>query len=188
MESKMNLFILCASNGPHKIDSAFFRPGRLEHPMYVPLLDEPSRLSILRAFFKNSALPPDVDLSLLAKVTHGFSGADLTEICQRTVKLAIRESIQADIWEPREKAEKQEAESGDDSIPDEEDDIELELTAMHFEEAMKYARRSVGDRDIRRYEMFTQVSYPLSLRLCSSLTRLTLEFPQRRVEPQLRGI
>jgi len=39
----------------------------------------------------------DVDISYLAKVTHGFSGADLTEICQRACKLAIRESIEAEI-------------------------------------------------------------------------------------------
>ena len=43
------------------------------------------------------AYPQDVDLGYLAKVTHGFSGADLTEICQRACKLAIRQSIEAEI-------------------------------------------------------------------------------------------
>ena len=41
----------------------------------------------------------------LAKVTHGFSGADLTEICQRACKLAIRQSIEIDIRKQRELAE-----------------------------------------------------------------------------------
>ena len=45
----------------------------------------------------------DVDLDYLAKVTHGFSGADLTEICQRACKLAIRQSIEAEIRAERER-------------------------------------------------------------------------------------
>jgi len=45
----------------------------------------------------------DVDIEYLAKVTHGFSGADLTEICQRACKLAIRESIETEIRRERER-------------------------------------------------------------------------------------
>jgi len=45
----------------------------------------------------------DVDIDYLAKVTHGFSGADLTEICQRACKLAIRESIETEIRRERER-------------------------------------------------------------------------------------
>ena len=49
--------------------------------------------------------PPqqDVDLDFLAKMTNGFSGADLTEICQRACKLAIRESIENEIRRERER-------------------------------------------------------------------------------------
>lgn len=46
-----------------------------------------------------------VDLEYLAKVSHGFSGADLTEICQRACKLAIRQAIEADIRREKERAE-----------------------------------------------------------------------------------
>ena len=45
----------------------------------------------------------DVDIDYLSKVTHGFSGADLTEICQRACKLAIRESIELEIRRERER-------------------------------------------------------------------------------------
>ena len=45
----------------------------------------------------------DVDLDYLAKVTHGFSGADLTEVCQRACKLAIREAIETEIKRERER-------------------------------------------------------------------------------------
>jgi len=96
-----------------------------------------------------------VDLEYLSKATHGFSGADLAEICQRSAKLAIRESIDADIRKARERKEKEDA--GDNMEEDvEEDDPVPEITVAHFEEAMRFARRSVSDGDIRRYEMFAQ--------------------------------
>ena len=47
-----------------------------------------------------------MDVEHLARVTKGFSGADLTEICQRACKLAIRECIDKDIQHARELAEK----------------------------------------------------------------------------------
>lgn len=49
----------------------------------------------------------DVDLTYVAKVTHGFSGADLTEVCQRACKLAIRQSIEAEIRREKEEAHQQ---------------------------------------------------------------------------------
>ena len=51
----------------------------------------------------------DVDLDYLAKVTHGFSGADLTEICQRACKLAIRDSIEAEIRSEKQRAQNPDA-------------------------------------------------------------------------------
>jgi len=160
MNAKKNVFIIGATNRPDQIDSALLRPGRLDQLIYIPLPDEPSRLSILKACLKKSPVAPEVNLDFLAKSTHGFSGADLTEICQRAAKLAIRESIDADIRRTREKREKDEAAGEDDmkveEEAEEEDDPVPEITRDHFEEAMKFARRSVSDQDIRRYEMFSQ--------------------------------
>ena len=93
----------------------------------------------------------DVDLIYLAKVTHGFSGADLTEICQRACKLAIRQSIEAEI-----RREKERAANPDMDMEREEEDPVPQILRSHFEDAMKCARRSVSDNDIRKYEMFSQ--------------------------------
>ena len=77
----------------------------------------------------------------------------MTEIRQRAAKLAIRQSIEADIRRAREKKE-----SGEGDMEDvEEADLVPEVTRGHSEEAMKFARRSVSDQDIRRYEMFAKV-------------------------------
>lgn len=82
-----------------------------------------------------------------------FSGADLTEICQRAVKLAIRECITKDIQREREREENPEAMEAD--AEEDEDQVPF-IRKDHFEEAMRYARRSVSDRDIRKYEMFSE--------------------------------
>ncbi|KAH8918046.1 putative transitional endoplasmic reticulum ATPase TER94, partial [Atractiella rhizophila] len=153
--AKKNVFIIGATNRPDQLDGALLRPGRLDQLIYIPLPDEPGRLSILKSTLRKSPVAPSVDLNFLAKSTHGFSGADLAEICQRAAKLAIRESIEADIKRHREREAKA-AEGGDEEMPVEEDDPVPEITVAHFEESMKFARRSVSDQDIRRYEMFAQ--------------------------------
>merc|ERR1719498_1132153 len=94
----------------------------------------------------------EVDFTYLAKTLHGFSGADITEICQRAAKMAIRESIEKEI-----EMEKERAASGADAPMDEDMvDPVPEITKYHFQESMKFARRSVSDNDIRKYEIFSQ--------------------------------
>lgn len=121
MNAKKNVFIIGATNRPDQIDPALLRPGRLDQLIYIPLPDEPSRLSILKAALRKSPVSKEVHLSYLAKSTHGFSGADLTEICQRAAKLAIRESIDADIRHTREKAAKAEA-AGEEVMEEDEEE------------------------------------------------------------------
>ena len=75
---------------PDIIDSALLRPGRLDQLIYIPLPDEGSRTQIFKAVLRKSPVADDVDTALLVKYTNGFSGADITEICQRACKYAIR--------------------------------------------------------------------------------------------------
>merc|ERR1711988_1591347 len=154
MGAKKNVFIIGATNRPDIIDPAIMRPGRLDQLIYIPLPDKPSRVSILKAVLRKTPIAENVNLEFLAESTHGYSGADLTEICQRACKLAIRESIEKEIAHEKEKQA-----SGESSMDmDEEDEFAPvpEITRAHFEEAMRFARRSVSDNDIRKYEMFAQ--------------------------------
>merc|ERR1719206_808007 len=159
MGSKKNVFIIGATNRPDIIDSAIMRPGRLDQLIYIPLPDDGSRMAILKSNLRKSPVADNVDLPYLAKMTRGFSGADLTEICQRACKLAIRESIDADIKREKEKqkagATTMDVDDGEDLVP--------EITKAHFEEAMKFARRSVSDNDIKKYEMFSYFLMSLSV-------------------------
>jgi len=151
MGAKKNVFIIGATNRPDIIDPAILRPGRLDQLIYIPLPDEASRSSILKSNLRKTPVAKSVDMSYMAKVTKGFSGADLTEICQRAVKLAIRENIEQDI--KRERA--RQAAGGAMEVDDGDNDV-AEVSKKHFEEAMRFARRSVSDQDIRKYEMFSQ--------------------------------
>ncbi|PKH47725.1 hypothetical protein CRG98_050460 [Punica granatum] len=150
MSAKKMVFIIGATNRPDIIDPALLRPGRLDQLIYIPLPDEASRLQIFKACLRKSPVSRDVDLGALARYTHGFSGADITEICQRACKYAIRENIEKDIERDRRKKENPEA------LEEDEFDDVSEIKAAHFEESMKYARRSVSDADIRKYQLFAQ--------------------------------
>lgn len=150
MSDKKNVFIIGATNRPDIIDAAILRPGRLDQLIYIPLPDKPSRTAILRANLRKSPVARNVDLEYLSGITDGFSGADLTEICQRACKLAIREAIEAEIKAERQRQSRH-------GVPMDEDfDPVPEIRRDHFEEAMRFARRSVSDNDIRKYEMFAQ--------------------------------
>ncbi|KAK4479349.1 hypothetical protein RD792_014861 [Penstemon davidsonii] len=151
MTAKKTVFIIGATNRPDIIDPALLRPGRLDQLIYIPLPDESSRLQIFKACLRKSPIAKEVDLAALAKHTHGFSGADITEICQRACKYAIRENIEKDIEREKRKMENPEAMEEDDA-----DDDVSEIKAAHFEESMKFARRSVSDADIRKYQLFAQ--------------------------------
>ena len=158
MGPKKNVFIIGATNRPDIIDSAIMRPGRLDQLIYIPLPDKASRLDIFKACLKRSPVAPDVDYDILASATEGFSGADITEICQRACKLAIREDLAQML--AREKRKREAAERGDETqlMEEEDDDEEREplVTREHFEEAMRYARRSVSESDVRRYDAFAE--------------------------------
>lgn len=90
INSKKTVFIIGATNRPDIIDAALMRPGRLDQLIYIPLPDTGSRTSIFKSVLRKSPVAPDVDLDLLVKNTSGYSGADITEICQRACKAAIR--------------------------------------------------------------------------------------------------
>jgi transitional endoplasmic reticulum ATPase len=164
MNTMKNVLIIGATNRPERVDRAFLLSGRLEQLIYIPLPDEDSRLAILQAALGKSPVAPEVDLGTLARNTHGFSGADLVEICQRAANNAIRESIETEQYracEPRATvATGSGGGRGDAGMGAHGDrpaeDLITTISRAHFETAMVYARRSVCDADVRRYETFAQ--------------------------------
>lgn len=145
MQAKKNVFVIGATNRPDIIDPALMRPGRLDQLCYIPMPDLESRKSIFKANLRKSPLNKDVDIDYLAEHTEKFSGADISEICQRACKYAIHESIEKEI--AREKAR----EAAGITTTDDDFDPVPELLPRHFEMAMREARRSVSDSDLLKY-------------------------------------
>ena len=144
--ARKSVFVIGATNRPDILDPAIMRPGRLDQLIYIPLPDYDSRLSIFKANLRKSPLGSDVDLHDLTNRTDGFSGADITEVCQRACKLAIRREIAA----------QQEAEAAAEAAgkPLPEPDLSGVLDAATFAEAMKVARKSVSKSELAKYLSF----------------------------------
>ncbi len=66
----------------------FIYLGRLDQLIHIPLPDDETRMAILEVSLRKSSVVKDVDMNHLVNVTLGFSGADLTKICQRACILA----------------------------------------------------------------------------------------------------
>lgn len=154
MGAKKNVFIIGATNRPDIIDTALMRPGRLDQLIYIPMPDMESRLSILKSVLRKSPVSKTVDLEYMAAQLEGFTGADLTEICQQAAKIAVREDIARDM--EREAARRQAEEAGEDVMEDDGDDDECaEIVERHFVSAVRNARKSVNSDALLQYKAFS---------------------------------
>lgn len=90
---KSTIMIIAATNKPWAIDSAFMRPGRFDEKIYIPLPDFKTRKSLFRIQLKNLPLAEDLDFDYLAKITDGFNGADIKEVCEKLKMSAIKDSL-----------------------------------------------------------------------------------------------
>ncbi|MCR5346559.1 MAG: ATP-dependent zinc metalloprotease FtsH [Fretibacterium sp.] len=82
--------IMGATNRPEILDQALLRPGRFDRQIQVVLPTEEGRLEILKIHTASLPLDDSVDLKAIAKVTPGFSGADLANIANEAALLAVR--------------------------------------------------------------------------------------------------
>ncbi len=91
-ESNEGVILIAATNRPDVLDPALLRPGRFDRRVIVPRPDVGGREAILKVHTKKIPLSQDVDLSLLARGTPGFSGADLANLVNEAALLAARQS------------------------------------------------------------------------------------------------
>jgi len=91
-EANEGVIILAATNRPDVLDPALLRPGRFDRQIQVPLPDVNGREKILEVHMKKVPLANNVDASVLAKGTPGFSGAELANIVNEAALLAARKN------------------------------------------------------------------------------------------------
>lgn len=90
-----DIIIIAATNRRDILDPALLRPGRFDRQIVVNYPDIKGREEILKVHTRNKSLAPDVDLSTIAKTTHGFTGADLENLVNEAALLAARYSRKA---------------------------------------------------------------------------------------------
>jgi cell division protease FtsH len=84
------IVVLGATNRPEVLDPALLRPGRFDRQVVIPLPTLPERTAILAVHCRGKQLGPDVDLSVVARGTPGFSGADLANLANEAAIFAVR--------------------------------------------------------------------------------------------------
>jgi len=94
-ETNEGVILIAATNRPDVLDPALLRPGRFDRQVVVGRPDVRGREEILRVHARKIPLSPDVDLSLLARATPGFSGADLANLVNEAALFAARKNRKA---------------------------------------------------------------------------------------------
>jgi cell division protease FtsH len=89
-DTSEGVIILAATNRPDILDPALLRPGRFDRRIVLPNPDVKGRLEILKVHTRNKPLASDIDLSVIARGTPGFSGADLANLVNEAALIAAR--------------------------------------------------------------------------------------------------
>jgi cell division protease FtsH len=91
-ESNEGVILVAATNRPDVLDPALLRPGRFDRRVVVSRPDVRGREQILKVHTKKTPLSDDVDLSVLARGTPGFAGADLANLVNEAALIAARQN------------------------------------------------------------------------------------------------
>lgn len=129
IEDRKGVFLMAATNRPDIVDPAVLRPGRLDKILYVGLPEETDRVDILKALTKNGSKPelgPDVNFVEIAGITNGYTGADLAGLVRQASLQTLKESI--------------------DGGAADDDDYDLKVRKIHFLDAIKKLKPSVGEK------------------------------------------
>ena len=83
--------VIIATNRPDVLDPALLRPGRLDRKIEIPLPNESGRVDILKIHSKPMTKKGEIEFEALGKITDGFNGADLRNVCTEAGMFAIRD-------------------------------------------------------------------------------------------------
>ena len=93
-ESNDGVIVMAATNRADILDPALTRPGRFDRQIFVNLPDVKGREQILKVHARNKPMAPDVNFKTVARITAGFSGADLANLLNEAAILAARANKQ----------------------------------------------------------------------------------------------
>jgi len=90
LKSRGKVIVIAATNLPNLLDPALRRPGRFDREIVLPVPDRHGRLQILEIHSRGMPLATDVDMGEVARITHGFVGADLEALCREAAMTCLR--------------------------------------------------------------------------------------------------
>ena len=147
-ELKKNIvMVLGATNLPWDLDEALRR--RFEKRVYVPLPNSVGRREMFNINMKGIKLQEDVDLDKLVKLTDGYSGADIANVCREASLMQMRRKLMKTGGKLNFTALKKDPSSL-------ENELDAPVSQNDFETAIKNISKSVSPNDLKKYEVFTE--------------------------------
>lgn len=122
--SRGDVVVIGATNIPEMIDPALRRPGRFDREISIPVPNVEGRLAILKIHSRRMPLSNDVSLERIARITHGFVGADLQALCKEAGMVALRRYLKV-------------TDRCTSGVPDLADRGDLKITAEDFLTALR---------------------------------------------------
>jgi len=129
LKSRGRVVVIGATNRPNALDPALRRPGRFDREIELNVPDKDGRLSILKIHTRNMPLAKNVNLEELARITHGFVGADINALAKEAAMSVLRKVLP-------------DLNLKEDEPISEEKLKELRVTAKDFQEALRIVRPS----------------------------------------------
>jgi transitional endoplasmic reticulum ATPase len=134
-----NVVIIAATNRPDIVDPALLRPGRFDRLLYVPPPGLEARKQIFKIHTRKTPMMPDVNLDDLAKMTDGYTGADIASVSNTAVMLALKEHIMKS-------KNPEEAKKTAKSV---------KVSRRHFQEALEKIK-PISSQELQAYQRFAQ--------------------------------
>lgn len=163
LESRGRVIIIGATNRPNAVDPALRRPGRFDRELEIKVPGETGRLEILQIHTRKMPLDEDVKLSEIARITHGYVGADIASLVRETGMAALRRylpEINVDVEEiDPELLEKMYVNSKDfdhafkEIIPSGIREVFVEIPSVHWSD--------VGGLDYTKQQLIESVEWPI---------------------------
>lgn len=134
--SSKNIMVLAATNRPQDLDEALRR--RLEKRVYIPLPTAEGRRKMLEINMKGLELEDGIDWDHVVKMTDGFSGADMSNICREAAMMPLRRRLKASGVDV-------------DKIDELRKEIDVPVSMQDFKDALKNTQKSVSQANLDFY-------------------------------------
>jgi transitional endoplasmic reticulum ATPase len=95
LAKRRKVIVIAATNLPNVLDPALRRPGRFDEVVEIPLPDESGRCEIFTIHLQDKPVGVGISSKNLASRTDGFSGADISSVCTRAARRAVRRAVLA---------------------------------------------------------------------------------------------